>query len=178
VTRADGWKYTRHFLGLLSSLHNTDKHRKLNVVTAAQAVSFTPGFPASCGFRADLASVPLSSGSHVQTWTFASPPPEMKGNDGIILAAAIEHAGQLMAVPGVLGDLADHVSYIIERFADRFPRIQRPVAWRADWNAAYVPEGRPSSAPPQPVLLIDPRRALTNALNSFTRGGSLIRQGT
>ena len=141
VTRADGWKYTRHFLGLLSSLHNTDKHRKLNVVTVAQAGSFTPDFPASCGFRADLASVPLSSGSHVQTWTFTSPPPEMKGNDGIILAAAIEQAGQLMAVPGVLGDLADNVSYVIERFADRFPRIPRPVAWRADWNAPYVPEG-------------------------------------
>jgi hypothetical protein len=74
----------------------------------------------------------------------------MKGNDGIILAAAIEHAGQLMAVPGVLGDLADNVSYVIERFADRFPRIPRPVAWRADWNAPYVPDG---ARPPLPRSL-------------------------
>ena len=42
VTRADGWKYTRHFLALLNSLHNTDKHRKLHVVAAAQAIALPP----------------------------------------------------------------------------------------------------------------------------------------
>ena len=65
----------------------------------------------------------------------------MKDNDGIILTAAIEHDGQLMALPGVLGDLADSASYAIERFADRFPKIPRPVAWRTAWNAPYVPDG-------------------------------------
>lgn len=150
VTRADGWKYTRHFLRLLNSLHNTDKHRKLHVATAAQAAAFSPAFPASCGFRADLVSGPASSGSHVQTWTFTSPPPGMKDNDGIILAAAIEHDSQLMALPGVLGDIADSASYTIERFADRFPKIQRPAAWRAAWNTPYVPEG---ARPPLPRSL-------------------------
>jgi len=141
VTRNDGWKYTRYFLGLLSSLQNSDKHRQLHVVAAAQAATFTPSFPESCGFSTDLSRRPVKSGGHVQTWTFTSPPPEMKGNDGAILAVAIEHGGQMMALLGTLSELANNVSFVIERFADRFPKIPRPVAWRPAWSMPYLPKG-------------------------------------
>lgn len=142
VTRSDGWKYTRYFLGLLSSFQNADKHRQLHVVTATQSGFFGPDFPGACGFKAHLVPGPVRSGGHVQTWTFTSPPPEMKDNDGIMLAAAIEHAGQMMALPGTLGELANSISFVIERFADRFPKVPRPLAWRPAWcTTPYLPEG-------------------------------------
>lgn len=141
AARDDGWKYTRYFLGLLSSFQNADKHRQLHVVTATQSATFAPGFPGACGFRTHFVSGPARSGGHVQTWTFASPPPEMKDNDGVMLAVAIEHDGQMMALPGTLGELANSVSFVIERFADRFPKIPRPLAWRPAWCTPYLPKG-------------------------------------
>jgi hypothetical protein len=141
VTRNDGWKYTRLFLAQLSSLQDLDKHRKLHVVAAAQAATFTPSFPQSCGLTVDLTRSPVKSGDHVQTWTFTSPPPEMKDNDGAILAVAIEHGGQMMALLGTLSELANNVSFVIERFADRFPKIPRPIAWCPGWSPPYLPKG-------------------------------------
>ena len=141
VTRNDGWKYTRHYLWRLISLQDVDKHRKLHVVAAAQGGTFAPSFPESCGFSTDFAYGPVKSGDHVQTWTFTSPPPEMKGNDGVILAVDIEHEGEAMVLLGTLRELANNVAFVIERFADRFPEIPRPVAWRPGWSAPYVPEG-------------------------------------
>jgi hypothetical protein len=147
VNRNDGWKYTRYSLGLLGSLQNLDKHRQLHVVAAAQATAFAPRFPESCGFSAELSSRPVKSGDHVQTWTFTGPPDEMKSNDGTILAVAIEHEGQMLALLGTLSELANNVSFVIERFADRFPKIPQPLAWRPAWSAPYLPKGaRPPHA--------------------------------
>jgi hypothetical protein len=71
----------------------------------------------------------------------------MKDNDGVILAVAIEHEGQMMALTGTLVELVNSVSFVIERFADRFPKIPRPLAWRSAWCTPYLPKGalRPPS---------------------------------
>ena len=76
----------------------------------------------------------------------------MKGNDGAILAVAIEHEGQMMALLGTLSELTNNVSFVIERFADRFPKIPRPMAWRPAWSMPYLPKG--AQPPPSRSLFI------------------------
>jgi hypothetical protein len=94
VERKDGWEFTRRALGQLNALQNIDKHRRLHVVAAAQAAVFAHYYPPSCGFLNESTSRPVESGMHVQTWTFSTPPPEVKFTDGVILAVAMEHDGQ------------------------------------------------------------------------------------
>ena len=152
ITRNDCWKYTRSSLSLLNSLQNSDKHRRLHLVAAAQAAAFSHQYPEWCGFDLDIATGSLESGDWVQTWSFRRPPPEMKSNDGTILAIALEHDGQMMSLLGSLSEITNHVSLVVERFADRFTKVPRPPAWRPEWWAPPVPKG--TSQPPSRSLFV------------------------
>ena len=140
IARRDGWEFTRLALGQLHALQNIDKHRRLHVVTATQAVVFSHSYPASCGFAFEHSSGAVKSGAHVQTYTFVSPPPEVKFAEGVILAPALEHDGQKMSLLGTLSELTNQVTFVIERFADQFPGVPRPLAWRHDWWASPIRE--------------------------------------
>jgi hypothetical protein len=140
VARKDGWEFTRMALGQLHALQNIDKHRRLHIVAAAQAGVFSYSYPPSCGFTLEHSSGPVESGGHVQTYTFASPPPEVKFAEGVILAAALEHDGQMMSLLGTLSELTNQVTLIVERFSDRFPAVPRPTAWRPDRWASPIRE--------------------------------------
>jgi hypothetical protein len=141
VTRNDGWKYARINLSRLSSLQNFDKHRKLHLISTAAPSSFDHEWPESCGFNSETPRGAVKSGDHVQTWTFTSSPPEMKDHRGVLLVIALEHEGELVDLRGMLGEVINHVSLVIERFADRFPRVPRPLYWRPDWWATPLEPG-------------------------------------
>lgn len=121
VRRNDYWKDVRTNLGRLDTLHNVDKHRKLHVITAAQNAAVMMDFPESCGFHSEVPWGAKKSRDQVETWTFISPPPQMKHHRGAFLQVTLEHEGEYALLIPLLEVLERDVRNVLARFADRFP---------------------------------------------------------
>lgn len=124
VTRNDRWWETRFWLGKLNSMHNIDKHRKLHAVAATRSRAAVPRFPPEVGCETWPVWGAVESHSHVETWTFAKPPPELLAPDGALLEVTLNPEGEeWVGLIPFLEETSKQVRRAILRFADRFPPL-------------------------------------------------------
>jgi hypothetical protein len=121
ITRRDKWQRTRSDLEDLDIFHNIDKHRKLHLVTGAHNAAVIPQFPPGVGFRLQPVWGRVKSKAHIETWTFAKPPPKMQDHPGAYLQVGLEYRDLSFDLLPLLKEMRAAVVQVLDRFADRFP---------------------------------------------------------